>query len=402
MFSENGWNYELSTGASFFDELIVSAANTFVFTSYEKKYNTTLNITGSELLDLSGPNFIKTDTVSGTTILQLNYDSKIRFRGNVTATSDFVLQIIGSTVSGDSLTQQFYINAGTGDVDFTSELYKTANPTYNLQFNFIGTGDLTFDNLYLYTIIDENDFGTMSSANFTDFKVKTYDNLPDVSQKELFKHALVSVGGFFTTDNFRKKIKINSVVELSKLGAIDWSNKFVEDTERAYPLSGYAKTNYYNYNNGDTKPVNLSRGSFDVDNETLTKVTNVYDSIFAASPEVEISGQTMADNTVYDDTERINDINTLIAYYEVVSTYTVARFETLNGTSLLATYYTDFISAIQKGVIFGAQFNLNKSDYFLFDFTKLVYISQLKSVFYVLSISDYSESELTKVTLLKY
>jgi len=388
--------------SSFFDELIVSAANTFVFTSYEKKYNTTLNITGSELLDLSGPNFIKTDTVSGTTILQLNYDSKIRFRGNVTATSDFVLQIIGSTVSGDSLTQQFYINAGTGDVDFTSELYKTANPTYNLQFNFIGTGDLTFDNLYLYTIIDENDFGTMSSANFTDFKVKTYDNLPDVSQKELFKHALVSVGGFFTTDNFRKKIKINSVVELSKLGAIDWSNKFVEDTERAYPLSGYAKTNYYNYNNGDTKPVNLSRGSFDVDNETLTKVTNVYDSIFAASPEVEISGQTMADNTVYDDTERINDINTLIAYYEVVSTYTVARFETLNGTSLLATYYTDFISAIQKGVIFGAQFNLNKSDYFLFDFTKLVYISQLKSVFYVLSISDYSESELTKVTLLKY
>jgi hypothetical protein len=146
--------------------------------------------------------------------------------------------------------------------------------------------------------------------------------------------------------------------------------------------------------------VNLGRGSFEIDNETLPDTIPIYTSIFAASPEVEIT-DTMIDNTVYDDTERINTINDLIAYYEPISSYTVARFENLNGNNILSTFYSNFIAAIQRGEITESKFNLNKSDYFLFDFIKLIYLQQKQSVFYVLNIGNYSDNELTDITLLK-
>ena len=81
--------------------------------------------------------------------------------------------------------------------------------------------------------------------------------------------------------------------------------------------------------------------------------------------------------------------------------YTVARFENLNGNNVLSNFYTNFITAIQRGEITESKFNLNKSNYFLFDFTKLVYLQQKQSVFYVLNIGNYSDNELTDITLLK-
>ena len=390
MFSSNGWTYELSNGASFFDELIISANNKFVFTSYEKIFSGTFS---SGALILTTPDFLNSDVLATNTIT-LAYNSKFRFRGNCDADNDFILGF-----SSTNQTQTFVLNKGEFDYDYTSNEFAAGDV---VTITLTGSGNIELDNVLIYTIIDENDFGNISLANFTDFKVKTYDNIPKIIQKDQFKHCLVSIGGFFTTDNFRKKLNINSFSDISKLGVIDWSNKYVEDIIRAYPVLNYGKTNYFNYDNDDTKPINLGRGAFTIDNETITKAVDVYNSIFAASPEVDISGDTMVDNTVYDDVERINDINPLIAYYENVKDYTVARFEKLNGNNILSNYYTNFVNAIKKGVIFDVRISMNRSDYFLFDFTKLAYIKQLKSTFFVLSISDYSEGELTEVTLLKY
>jgi hypothetical protein len=263
-----------------------------------------------------------------------------------------------------------------------------------------GTGNIEFINFLIYTIIDENNFGAMSTAGFTDFKVKTYDNLPEIEQKELFENCLVKIGGFFTTNNFKKKMTINSVVSLSKIGAIDWSSKFIEESDESYPLVGYGKINYFSYNNSEIKPSNQGRGTFLVNNDTLEDSRTIFESIFAASPEVTITDE-MIDNPIYDDTERINDINDLIAYYEIVGSYTVARFEQLNGNNILSNYYQNFIAAIQNGEILKADFNLNKSDFFLFDFKNLVYLQQKKSIFYILAINNYTEGGLTEVILLK-
>lgn len=393
MFSTNGWNYELGTYADEFDKLVISAKSEFVFTSFEVSYSTTLV---ASVLNLSGYTFLQTDSLTGTTILNTTYKSRIRFRGIANADNDFILQI---TVGGTkSQVQQFILNQGSEYYDITSNEFDAGSTIY---FTLIGTGNVEFTNFLVYTIIDENDFGAMSSGNFINMKVKTYDNIPELSQKELFKHSLVSIGGFFTTNNFNKKLKINSLKSLSKLGVIDWSNKLVEDTDLIMAIEEYAKNNYYTYDNSDIKPANLGRGLFQIDDETLQDKTDIYESIFEASPEVTIT-DLMIDNTIYDNTERLNDIETLLAYYEVISsTYTVARFENLNGNTILSNYYANFVKAIQRGEIMEAKFNLNKSDFFLFDFTKLVYISQKKSTFYILNIGNYSDGELTDVILLK-
>ncbi len=392
MFLVNGWSYDLGVNTDAFDTLIISAQNAFVFTSYEKSF------TGAESagnIDLSSPDFIKTDSLTGTDILNITYNTKLRFRGNADADNDFILQI--DVTGSKPQTQTFILNNGSHGYDLTTNEYTAGDA---ITISLIGTGNVTFTNFLIYTIIDENDFGTMSTATFTDFKVKTYDNLPDIIQKELFKNCLVKIGGFFNSDNFKKTITINTVLSLSKLGAKDWTDKFIEDNESVFPLENYGKINYFSYDNSDLKPSNLGRGTFDVDNETLEDIKTIYTSIFAASAEVEIT-DTMIDNTVYDDTERINEINNLIAYYEVSGAYTVARFEDLNGNNVLSDYYSNFIAAIQRGEITDSKFNINKSDYFLFDFTKLVYLQQKRSTFYVLSVSNYSENELTNIILLK-
>lgn len=391
-FSANGWLYELGLNTDSFDQLIISPKSDFVFTSYEKSFT---GIFTTSTLDLSSPTFLQGDTILPATQLNLANNSRLRFRGNAAADNDFTITI---TVSGvKPQVQTFIINKGDSNYDLTSNEFDGGDAVV---ISISGTGNLTFDNFLIYTIVGENDFGAMSLANFTNYKVKTYDNLPEIIQKELFKHCLVKIGGFFTTDNFKKKLTINSIVSLSKIGAVDWSEKFIEETADVYPLDGYAKLNQFEFTNSGTKPSNQGRGSFSIDNETLKDVTPIYTSIFEASPEVTIT-DTMIDNNIYNDIERVNDVDTLIGYHESVLTYTVARFESLNGNNIISNYYENFIAAIQKGEVFDVRMNLNKSDFFLFDFSKLVYISQKQSIFYVLAINNYSDNELTEVILLK-
>jgi hypothetical protein len=392
MFSVNGWTYELGINVDFFDTLIVSAKSEFVFTSYEKAFNGSL---ASGNLDLSSPIFIQGDTVSPSTQLNITYDSKLRLRGIANADNDFILTL---TVTGtDPQVQTFILNQGEFDYDLTSNEFTAGD---SIVINLSGSGNVSFTNFLIYTIIDENNFGNVSLANFTNYKVKTYDNLPEIDQIDLFKNCLVKIGGYFASDNFKKNILINTVGSLSYLGAQDWTDKFIEDSDEIELLRGYGQLNYFSYDNSDIKPSNQGRGSFTIDNETLQDVETIYSSIFAASGEVTIINQ-MVDNTVYDDVERLNEINNLIAYYEPISDYTVARFEQLNGNNILSNYYINFIKAIQKGELFTAGFNLNKSDFFLFDFTKLVYLQQKQSVFYVLGVNNYSEDDITEVILLK-
>ncbi len=393
MFAENGWTYELGLNASSLDKFVISANNKFYFTSYEKSFSSTLT---SSTLNLSSPLFLKSDTLTGSTILNLTYKSEIRFRGKVNATNDFILTITGT--GAKSQTQTFLINKGEFICDLTSNNFEAGTP---ISIAISGTGNLILDNFLIYTLIDENDFGMMSNSIFTNFKVKTYDNLPNIVQKDLFKHCLVKIGGYFSSSNFQKKITINSIKTLSKLGTIDWSEKYVEDSENISPLDNYSKINYFEFNNSNINPDNLGRGVFNIDNETLQESDNIYRSIFAASSEVTITDK-MIDNYIYNDTERVNEINTLIGYYDEIGAYTVVRFEQLNGNNILSIYYLNFINAIKKGELIECRMNLNKSDFFLFDFTKLVYIKQKKSVFYVLNIGNYIENELTEVRLLKY
>ncbi len=387
--------------ANFFNDLIISAKSAFCFTSYEKKFNGALTIENSLTLNLSDYDFLKTDTITENNTLHLNFNSKVRIRGEINPNENSQLQILGVDASDKILIQNISIQQGANQLDFTSELFSSDSHPFSIQFKIIGTGAISFKDLFVYTIIDENEFGDIIDANFIDFKVKASDVIPQLSQKELFKHALVSIAGFFSTDNYRKIIKIHSLSELNKLNSLDFSDKFIIGSENVSNLTDYAQINYFTYQNSADKNDKLGSGMFTINAETLPKVAYIYNSIFEASSETEINYKNYIDNSIYSDAARICEINTLLAYLEYRTDYTIARFNKLDANSLLSAFYDNFLNAIKKGVILEAEFDLTKTDFFTFDFTKQIYISQLKSTFYVLRIQDYSEHNLTKLILLK-
>ena len=100
---------------------------------------------------------------------------------------------------------------------------------------------------------------------------------------------------------------------------------------------------------------------------------------------------------VYDDTERISELNTCLAYYE----NDLAKFDKLNGDNVINEYYSNYVDAIKKGVIVTADFKLSKTDFFQFNFSRMIYVKQLKSTFYVIEISNYTEDKNTTLKLLK-
>jgi len=397
----NKWSYSLSDASAFFDELIFSHEGAFLFTSYEKTFNEVLVVNGLEQLNLLGYSFIKTDNIAGTNTLRLNFDSRIRLRGMIISDVDLEFDVIGSTNSGDELRQKFLISKGANNIDFTSEVYKTVNPAYNLTFQFIGTANVELKDFLMYTIIDENKFGDVDIAGFVDFKVKTYDNLPKLTQSQILKHCLVSVAGFFNTDKYRRKLNINSLLQVNKLGALDWSNKFIENTLVAKPVVNYGRKNYYNYKDSDVKADAVGRGEFFIESIDNKTIVSIYESVFEASPEAIINGITMLYNDTYNDTERINNFNSLLGYIVVDGTHTVARFDKLNGNRLLTNFFKNFISALKKGKLYDGRFLLNKTDFLSFDFTKPIYIKHLKSVFFVLDLGEYIEYRESTLILLK-
>jgi len=393
MFDVNGWNLEYD-----FDKYILSSnAKDFFFTSYEKKRTGLENVKFSFL----GYNFLKEDTISGGTELNLRYDCTIRIRGSITASQDTVVKIQGNSSAGnDNQTEYLQVNKGTHYYDFESNQFKTDDTTYNIEI--LIDNQLNFKDVYVYTKIKEENFGNISDANFIDFLVKTHDNIPNIAQIDLFKQILVLFGGYFHSENLSKKIIIKSMQYLSKMSALNWSQKYIDNSETVYKLDYYGRVNYFDYNNeseDDFKPQNLGRGIFEIDNITLQTEKIIFKSLFGASSEVVIN-DIQIDMPIYSDTERIST-NHIIGYYHQLAGYTTARFLNLNGTNILETYYKNFINALKFSKVIECEFELNKTDFLTFDFSRLVYVEKLKSTFYVIAISNFIKGKKTKVKLLK-
>ena len=401
IFDVKKWTFETSLKSDLLNKLIISANHEFFyFTSYDKVFNETVNNIGLSLINLDSYSFIYTDSVLTSYTLRTNYKTKIRFRGFITSDSEQILQIVGTSSGGaNSETQNFVINKGRNYYDLTSNDFETADLTYDLDFNFIGSGSLVLEDFRIYTLINEIDFGNISAANFTDFLIKTYDNIPNISQKELFKNCLNSIGGLFKTDSLRKKIYINSLGEISKLSALDWSHKFIENSEEKVNISNFGQSNYFAYNNKDGSSV--GRGVFNIENETLKKSIEVYKSVFSACNEVLINTDSISDFAIYNDTERINTFNCVLSYYENVAAYSIARFKKLNGNNVLAEFYKNVIQAIDKGEVYKVNAVLNNSDFFNFDFTRTIYIKSLKATFYILKINNYIHNTQCELIMLR-
>lgn len=380
----------------------------FYVTSYQKIISEALNLSGPEnLTGLDAIDFNKGNILTSTTINIGATKTKFRLRGKVEAAGLTKIQIKGTeSVTLKETVQEFLISSDQTEIDFTSKDFSSSANSITVQIIIDGTGNFEFKDLLLYTIIEEESFGDLSTNPLIDYKVKAYDNLLKVSQLDLFKLAAILTNSIYEPDSFTRNINIKSLNNLSKLNAFDWSDKYDQKSETIENvLTKYGQSNELVYDNDDTIDAAVGKDTFPVFNESFDDVKEYIKIPFGATNDIELSGFTVGDFDIYNDTERENKLNPRILYFydnTEPADYTIGRFSELDWRSLKANYYQSWFDSLYRTRVIEGLADLNKLDVLGFDFTKLIYIEYFKSYFFCLSIENYVPGKATKIKLLKF
>jgi len=406
-FSANNWT--LTYDNDLIDQLIISSNHkNFYVTSYQKTLDATYNPSGSpvSVTGLDTNDFENVISTTSTVIDIGTIKTKFRLRGTIITNATIKVIFTGtSSVAGDVTTEELTIYSGTNEVDYTTGDFETSDAGHDIEITVDGTGSIEFDDTLLYTIIEEADLGNFSGNALVDYRVKAYDNLPDLTQKDIFKLCLVLTNSIIVPDTFNKTIDLKNV-NYSKLNSYDWSEKFVQDSEVIEnELTEYGQTNYLEYDNDETLNPVTGRASFAVSHSALEDEKSFIKLSFGASNDIDISSNSIAHMNKYTDTVVVdNDLNIrlLYAFNDAGDTYTMARFIDVDWQTLKTNHYSDFVNSISRPRYVEALFNLNKLDVLGFDFAKIVYIEPLKASFIVMGIDDFIPGKLTKVKMLKF
>ena len=297
-------------------------------------------------------------------------------------------------------------------------------------------------------------------------------SLPDMSQEAFLQTIFNQFGVVFTSDNISKTIYLNKfeAVKDNIPNAIDWTNKL--DVSRNIEIdyteivSDYSKSNIIGYKeNVDSKiddfssvvPTFGGNGSFDIDNDFLSKEDELFESDFVSSYQIpSFNGRTrlmyiprykagssgdavgtinplprcgicVSDVSVSDlfsEDETSLDINgdvsvnvTDVPYvYFDVSLTGIEEIDSINQClsfgdnsspkahrNLIETYYEDFTSMLNNPRRVTAYFLLNERDINNLDFLTPIYLGgELNNYFFLNRIKDYRPNErgVTKVELI--
>ena len=405
IFTSRDWTLEYDE--DFIDSIGLSSNHkTFKVTSYQKTINTTYSVGGTDNIDnLDTNDFEHGVTTASETIDISDTSTAFRFRGLITTDADMTITIKGTaSPSGDIKQEVIQLFEGINNIDFTSDKFSTDDANHSIEFIISGTGDIIFTDCLLYTIIEEEDFADLSTNPLDDYRVKAYDNLPNLNQIDIFRAAIIWTNSIIVPDSLNKKIELKTLKFQSLLNSKDWSEKYSSHSEKVKNYySSYGQVNYLEYDNDETISYILGRGQFEINNEGLKDTNTLITMPFSASRDIEISSKTLAEFFIYEDTQRIedNDLNRRVVYiYQSGSYY--GRFTDLDFTTIISQYYKDLFDSMKRLRLVNCEMNLNKLDVLGYDFRELVYIAYFKSYFIVLSIDDFIPNKLTNVKLLKY
>lgn len=373
----------------------------FFFTSYQKTLTATYNPAGT--LALSGLNtndFAHSDlTVASTTINIGTVKTKFRLRGSITSNAAIDL-IIRATDNADGTKvseSKLSLVSGTQPIDFSSSEFQSATG-YTIDIRFVGTGQVITDCL-LYTLISDKD-RDLSGNPFLGYKIKAFDNLPDLTYLDLLRLICVVSNKFPVINNLSKTIYFGSFATLNKIKAVDWSDKFIVGSEKTSAnFGGLFQKNWLKYENDLTVNPQLGWSYFNTDNESLEKEGDYLSLKFGASNDVTINSNSIAHINVYSDTTRIENQIVKIRLFECSGS--LLRFAPLSWDQLTA-YYANYFNSLYRVRAIDCEFNLNKLDVIGWTEDQLVYVDYYKSTFLVLEISNFISGKLTSVKLLNY
>lgn len=420
IFEEKGWSFDNSAGSTKLDNAIISSNHEqFFFTSYQKTINFSEFVGGlfSPTLVLSDNDFEKDVTTTASTITIPGIKTRFRLRGNVIADGDFEIKINGVSkpLGEDQKTNSFFIRPTDTYIDFTTADFETEEAGGNeitISIEAVDTGGiLTFDNVYFYSVIEEMDFVfTDIGENPWDlYLVKAYDNMPNINQLDFLREmwALFAIG--LKVNSIKKEITSYSYSEISRTNSLDWSDKFIKDSDKVSLLTrSLAQTNFLIYDNDESLPFTEGSSFFNIDNDTLSSSTIYFSSIFGASTDKQEGSNQISTMIVYDTSGRIRTANPRIKLVRAKGLTGYSYFKDIISESLtgldwlrLIENYNVIFHSINKNRQIEAQFNLDKLDVVGFEFAKVIYIEQKASYFIVLSISNYIPGRATICKLLK-
>jgi hypothetical protein len=389
-----GYNYSPSTM-----ELAISAAHTaFYFTSYQKTIAAVAyNPAGSvAITGLNTNDFEQGVTTASTTINIGTSKTKFRLRGTVT--SDAIMTLIVRATDNVDPTKisesKLVIGIGSQAVDFTTSEFQSTDG-YTIDIRIDGTGTVTIDAL-LYTLLSDKD-ADLSTNPFLNYKIKVYDNLPDLTYLDLFRIICVAANQYQIVDSYNKTFGFGSMAQLNKMNSVDWSEKFIIDSESITSrFPGVFKKNWLKYENDITVNPELGWSSFITDNESLADEGDYIALKFGASIDTAFGAQM----NIYNDTTRIPDQVLKMRLFQI--TGSVLEFEPLSWVNLAANYYVNWFNSMYRIRSIDADFNLSKLDVLKWHEKQLVYIDYFKTTFIVLEISNFIPNKKTKVKLLAY
>lgn len=374
----------------------------FYFTSYQKTLNGTYSPSGT--LALSGLNsndFAHSDiTVASTTINIGVSETVFRLRGSVVSDNGISITIRATdNVDATKVKENKFTFSDSGNIDFeTSEFQSDNGMTVDIFLE--GTGDVTFTDTYLYTLISD-DSKDLSTNPFLGYKIKAYDNLEDITYLDLFRTICVTSNRYHIVDNFNKILSFETLANLNKNNSVDWSNKYVKNSHTINAqLSRLGRINFLKYENDLTVNRQLGWATFETENENLKDESDYITLRYGASNDVTIDSNNIAHIRLYNDNTRIGDQDINIRLLSIDSDKVV--FYPISWQNIKEQFYKNWFSSMKKVRVVTAEFNINKLDVLSWKENKLVYIDYFKTMFIVLEISNFIPRKKTTVKLLAY
>jgi hypothetical protein len=407
-----GWTFDFSTDFTEYETAVISSNHEkFYATNYQKTLSG--NFTSGNLTGLDTNDFEETSVSTTSTVLTIpTLKTAFRLRGSVTVDAETTITISATdndVPTAGSSEQVFIAPINSLELDIFSEFIDLGGSFIDVEITI--SGDITFNDTLLYTNIEENDIDTLENDPLDGYLIKAHDNLPDISQYDLIvKNFFSMFGGAFNVDNFSRYFDVFAFDKFKKLNSYDWSDKFIQGTEKIETLTNYAQTNYLRYNNDELTYESVGTCCFKIDNVNLPVSQSLINLDFSASSEVTIGTYTLLDMPVYGKDPDVPAQNKRVAtaglrvgiyYYETGATYTLTQFNGLRFDALNAKYFSHVVASLQRSRLVTALFNLNRKDVIGYDFSKCIYVEPLKSHFLVFGINDYIPGEVVEITMLK-
>jgi len=390
-----GWDYTNFE----IPNLCLSANHTdFKFTSYQK--NVTFGAVGSGTgkITLSPPDFAINASIDGFGYLEHESGAEFRLKGTITSSGTTII----SMKIPDVFTKNFTYLPGTNEIDIYTEPAGEPGSVNLLTIDVVYTDDVQISGI-LYNLYSEKD-KALNVNPWNGYKVKAFDNMPDVSALSLFKTWLQLYAYYFISDPLTQTLKLIAPNDFSLFRVVDWSDRFIQGSEVVSATFGsYGKHNTMGYTNDETVPAEAGSYVFHVLGANRQAENDALILPYSASLDFELDGHKCAYMACYNNTERIdNKMNIrLLEYYTPIGqTFTAAYFAPLEF-NVLANNYDKIILALYRPRVVECDFALKAGDVSAFDFTKPIYIADLHSHFLVLKISEFQKNNKTKVTLLK-